>query len=208
MVHTTLLVREAQQGKRQALEDLFTRYLPRVRQIVALRLGRKMREFTEEEDLVQDAMLRAFQGLDRFEQRTEGSFRNWLARCVEHAIVDRGRRERAGKRGGGNVRRLGDFGSESLHDSVFADPRMGPKTAFLVKEGAKEFDSKLERALLGLSPRDRELVVLRHLCKMSYEEVAQELGLESGSTARRACARAVLKLSERLGLDGENDPPR
>lgn len=37
--HTVSLVKKAQDGDRQAMEDLFVRYLPRVRQIVALRLG-------------------------------------------------------------------------------------------------------------------------------------------------------------------------
>ncbi len=42
---TTCLVLAAQGGDRDALEGLFRRYLPRVRQIVALRLGYSLRDF-------------------------------------------------------------------------------------------------------------------------------------------------------------------
>src|SRR5262245_12995939 len=93
-VETILLVRAAQRGDAEALEALFTRYLPRVRQIVALRLGWRLRQLLEVDDIVQEVLLDAFQGLGQFEPRSEGSFRNWLARTVEREIVDTSRTEK------------------------------------------------------------------------------------------------------------------
>ena len=79
---TLELVGAAQKGDRSALEALFERYLPRVRQIVAVRMGRRLNQVVEFDDIAQDVLLKVFQGLDRFEQKSEGSFRNWLANCA------------------------------------------------------------------------------------------------------------------------------
>ena len=75
---TVFLVRDSQRGSRQSLENLFARYLPRVRQMVERRLG-WLRRCVEAEDIVQDAMLKAFKALGRFEHRANGSFGNWRA---------------------------------------------------------------------------------------------------------------------------------
>ena len=83
---TTCLVLAAQGGDRDALEGLFRRYLPRVRQIVALRLGYSLRDFADSEDLVQEALLNVFRNLDRFGARSEGRFRYWLTRCVANSM--------------------------------------------------------------------------------------------------------------------------
>lgn len=188
--NTTVLVSAARDGDRLALERLFERYLPRVRQIVAVRMGKRLRAIAEVEDLVQDAMVKVLQGLGSYEPRSEGSFRSWLARCVQNAIVDRAREQEAAKRGAGKLRRFADLGSTRLSDSVFAgkDP-----TASAILRG-KEFEERLEEALLGLEEHQREIIVLRYLCEMPYEEVASAMGFQEVTSARRACARAVHKL--------------
>ena len=194
LMQTTCLVRSAKAGDRQALEDLFARYLPRVRQIVALRLGERQRRFIEAEDIVQEAFLKALQGLERFEHRSEGSFRNWLARCVECEIVDSVRRLKARKRGGGKVRLFGDFCTESLFSSVFAGREPTPSK---VAE-AREAEERIEEAILELPEHYREVIILRQLCEMSYAEVASLMGFVQEETARKACSRAIQKLKRAL----------
>ena len=193
---TVVLVRDAQKGDRDALDSLFDRYLPRVRQIVALRMGQRLRQFTELDDLAQEALLSAFQGLERFEHQSEGSFRNWLARCVECAIVDCRRGADAAKRGGGNVRLFGDIDTEGFLSGIL--PGEGPTPSEVVK--AKELEETLETALLKLPEHHRELIVLRHLCQMSYAEVAKAMNFAKEDSARRGCARALQKLREAAGL--------
>ena len=62
---------------REATEALFARYLPRVRQIVALRLGRRPSRFAEHEDIVQEVFVEAMEGLVKLKK--DGSFGSWLA---------------------------------------------------------------------------------------------------------------------------------
>jgi hypothetical protein len=73
-IETTLrLVRGAKSGDRKSLEDLFARYLPKVRRIVALRLGCTLRDFAAYEDMVQEGLLRAFEKLEQFQELSEGA---------------------------------------------------------------------------------------------------------------------------------------
>jgi RNA polymerase sigma-70 factor (ECF subfamily) len=189
---TIQLVQAAKGGDRASLEKLFARYLPRVRQIVALRLGQRLSQFIEHEDVAQEVLLKVFQGLERFEERSESSFRHWLSRCVECEIVDQSRRAAARKRGGGQVRRFADCGQESFLSSILADSGPSPSAALR----AAEVELQLEQAILKLPKHHREVVILRYLCEMPYDELAKQLGLAQEATARKACSRAVERLRE------------
>jgi RNA polymerase sigma-70 factor (ECF subfamily) len=195
-VETTLLVRAAQAGDAAALESLFARYLPRVRQIVALRMGWRLRQMVDVDDVVQEVLLDAFQGLDKFTPRSEGSFRHWLARCVEREIIDSARTQTRKKRGGGAVRRFSDYDSTLLGSSIFGADPTSPSAGVRVDE----LGQRLEEALLQLPAYQRDLIVLRALCGMSYAEVAAELGISREETVRVAYSRALRQLEERLGL--------
>lgn len=195
-MQTTLrLVRGAQAGDRRALDDLFARYLPRVRRIVALRLGCPSKDFAAYEDLVQESLLRAFEKLDQFEEQSEGTFYHWISSCVASAMNLHFRKAGARKRGGGKVKALSDLGEAGLTASIFSSSEPGPRT----RASARELEEKIEAALLALKSHHREVIVLRHLCGMSSEEVARALGFSSGATARKVLERAMAELKERLG---------
>lgn len=203
---TERLVFDAKAGDRAALEALFARYLPRVRQIVALRLGRRLRDLLELDDVVQEVLASALKRFDRFKQTSEGGFRHWLARMVERHITDQARRFAARKRGGGRVRRAGDLPSSVLSGSMAAGRHPSPSEVAM----ARETEERLEKALLALSERDRELIVLRKLCGMSYEEIAETLGTPGeAENVRRAFSRALWRLAKELerpnGANGRRD---
>ena len=191
---TMALVQSAQEGSDEALDELFARYLPTVRQIAALRMGFRMRQMLDVEDIVQDSLLAVLRGIDRFEHSSEGSFRNWLSNCVECAVIDNSRRAAAKKRGEGKVRRFGDYRSEQRLSSVFAG---GGPTPSQIAQGA-EFEEILEDALLKLPKHYREVLIQRQLCEMSYKEIADSMGFTEEATVRKACSRAAKKLKELL----------
>ena len=193
---TVRLVKAARGGDRRALGDLFSRYLPRVRQIVALRMGWRLQQITDIEDMVQQVLMRLLEGLDRFEARSEGAFRNWLARCVECEIVDHARHHGRKKRGGGQVRRLADFDTSVLSSSIFADHQPSPSE--LAQAG--ELAERIEEALLGMPEHQRELIILRAVCGMSFSEVAEEMRISREGTVRVGFSRAMKKLKELTDL--------
>jgi RNA polymerase sigma-70 factor (subfamily 1) len=200
-LNTQNLVQAAQRGDVRALDDLFARHLPVVRQVVALRLGRRLRQLVDLEDIVQGAVVRALEGMKTFEHRSEGSFRHWLAACVEQEIIRHSRREGAQKRGGGKVRRFRDYSTTLLQTSVL--PGKEPTPSHLA--AARETEERIEAALLELPVHHRELIILRRLCGLSYAEVAQAMGFEQEGTARVAISRALAKL--RGLLEAPDGPP-
>ena len=195
---TIELVQSAQSGNAEALEELFTRYLPTVRQIAALRMGYRMRQMLDVEDIVQEALLSVLRGIDRFEHNSEGSFRNWLSNCVECAVIDHSRRASAKKRGEGKVRRFGDYNASQRLSSAFAG---GGPTPSQIAQGT-ELEELLEDALLKLPEHYRQVLVQRQLCEMSYKEIAESMGFTETATARKACSRAAKKLKDLLEPDG------
>ena len=189
---TTWLVSAAQGGDRRALEGLFARYLPRVRQIVALRLGRRSRDIEELEDIVQEALLNVFQNLRKYRKMSEARFRSWIAACVTNSVRAHVRGARALKRS--STLPCYPYPADDLAAAVLSDSP-GPRE---VAEG-EELADRIEGALLGLKPAYREAIILSRLCEMSSEEVAAAMGLPSAAAARKLLSRAVEKLREMLG---------
>ena len=185
-----LLVRSAQGGDPQAREALFLRYRPWVMQVVALRMGRPLREIADCEDLVQETLFHAFERLESFEYRSEGSFRRWLAEIVHRRVADLWRSVHAQKRGEGRQPRRGASGSV-LSASLFEGNLPTPSQAAM----GRETEERIEDALLALEDRDRRVIELRRLCELSYVEIAESMELPTEGAARALFARALAKLS-------------
>ena len=194
---TELDVRAAKEGSARAMEELFQRYLPQVRSIVAARMGRRLQDVLDLEDMVQESMRLAIEGLENFEYRSEGSFRSWLAMCVENAIRNESRKQGTKKRGAGQVQRVADLPQTRLSETLFPAEPAGVSRA--VRE--REEEDRLEAALLQLAPRYREVIALRAFGEMSYRDIAATMNLPSENTANALFVRARRKLL-RL-LDGE-----
>ena len=203
-IRTVSLVRAAQEGDLRAREQLFSRYLPRVRVMVALRMRKSLRQILDLDDLVQDCLLRVLKDLDRFEDQAEQSFYNWVAKCVEREVIDCSRRHQAKKRGAGRVRRFSDYDTTVLICAIF---KPAPTPTQVVR--SNELAERIVDALIAVPKHDRELIGLRQFCGMSYQEIAQELGLKEEATARKAVSRARRKLAEMVfgKSEGRTVPP-
>ncbi len=195
---TMRLLVASQDGDRKALDALFERCLPRVRRIVSLRIGTRLRSLYDRDDLVQGAMLRAFRGLSGFKEQSPAMFQNWLARCVESELVDTYRAEHAKKRRGETEVALR---TEDVMLSSIIDSRM-PTPSWLAR--ARELEERVEAALLKMPKHHREAIILRHLCGYSYEEIADAMGFEREVNARMAVSRAVKRLREWLDRESSD----
>jgi RNA polymerase sigma-70 factor, ECF subfamily len=129
-------------------------------------------------DAVQEAFLDAFRAIGRFDQGRQ--FYPWL-----YAIL----RNRCFKllacRKGIEVSSLEEIQTEILAPTSSLSP---------------EELLALERALLALSPEDRELITLKHLDGLSYRELAERLGIAEGTVMSRPYY-ARQRLRERLTFD-------
>jgi RNA polymerase sigma-70 factor (ECF subfamily) len=135
------------------------------------------------DDAVQETLLRAWRGVDRFEGRA--SLRSWLYRIATNVCVDavHGRSRRPA---------LIDDWAELAHEAPDADPA----ELSVAREN-------LRLALIALNclpPRQRAVLLLRHVLCWRASEVAQALGM-SVAAVNSSLYRA------RATLDG-TDPDR
>jgi RNA polymerase sigma-70 factor (ECF subfamily) len=157
-----VLVREAQGGSEEALEELFRRHWRRAHRAAFLVVG----DASAAEDIAQESFLAAIRALDRFDRRRP--FGPWLHRITVNRAIDFAR-----------ARKL-------RRESVLADALEGgaPADAGLSDE--------LIAALSGLSPEHRAVIVLRYLLGYTPGEIGEILGLPRGtvnSRMRRALDR-------------------
>jgi len=159
----TFLLARARQGDLAAFETVVRRYQRRVYG-VALRI---VRAHDVADDVAQEAFVRAWRSLDRFELGRP--FGPWVCRIAANLAVNHVRSPRAREEGL----------PEGYAETRSSDP--GPLGAVLDAE-AREV---LDEAMGGLSPEQRAVFVLRAVEDMSYEEIAGALGISQGTVMSR-----------------------
>ena len=122
------------------------------------------------EEAAQEAFLSAWQGLPFF--RGDSAFSTWLYRLASNACVDLLRKE-------------GRHQGPSLDDEAVSaevpDTRPMPEAA----AEQKELRAQIEAGLRTLSPEHREVLILREIQQLSYDEIADALSLDLGTVKSR-----------------------
>jgi RNA polymerase sigma-70 factor (ECF subfamily) len=149
------VVREAQRGSSEALEELFRRHWRRAHRAAYLVVG----DSAAAEDIAQESFLAAIRALDRFDRRRP--FGPWLHRIAVNRSIDFARAR--------GLRR----------ESATADP---PAAA---APSSASISDELRRGLAELSPEHRAVVVLRYLLGYTPGEIGEMLGLPRGTVNSR-----------------------
>ncbi len=84
---TELLIEKAQGGDRAAFEVLVDRYRSQLWSFIELRLKEPLKRQVEIDDVFQETLLRALQGLSRFEWQGEDSLLRWLRGITGNVIL-------------------------------------------------------------------------------------------------------------------------
>jgi RNA polymerase sigma-70 factor (ECF subfamily) len=132
------------------------------------------------EDLTQEVFVRVFRSLERY---TPGTFEGWLHRITTNLFLDTVRRK---------ARIRFDALPENSHDRL-AGREPSPAEA----HADAMFDGDIQAALDALSPEFRAAVVLCDIEGLSYDEVAEVLGIKIG-TVRSRIHRGRSQLREAL----------
>ena len=178
--HSLRLFRSAQKGDRAAFDDLAGQFRARLTTLVRVRLGSSLRGKVAVEDILQEALLRAFQAIERAEFDTERAFFGWLATITERTIIDLARRQAA--------RPVSSLDHEVSCGSVSASRGLRREERF----------ERLQRALDGLSPEHREVIVLARLEGLPFKEIAQRMNRSHGAVAN-LLSRALTNLRSSFG---------
>ena len=174
-------------GDTDAFEALVTEYEKNV-----YNLALKMTGNTEDAaDLSQETFIKAFHSLGCF--RGDSKFSVWLYRIVSNVCLDFLRRR--SRRQTVSLSMEDEDGEETQLD--IPDERQTPEL-LLEKRMTRE---AVRRGLAQLPPEPRQILLLREIQGLSYEEIASVLGMESG-TVKSRIFRARKKLCAFLLADG------
>jgi RNA polymerase sigma-70 factor (ECF subfamily) len=172
------LIESVLQGRSDAFGELVAPHLRSLTRFATIRL----RNESEAEDVVQQAVLRAYCALGQF--RREASFKTWLSRIAFNEVVHM-RRGKAAT----NVRPLLE-----THADRLADPCRLPDMQIQRRQEME----RLHRALLGLPEKYRVVVQLRDLQELSIVATARSLSLTVATVkTRHHRARKLLMRSLR-----------
>lgn len=188
----TRLIRRVLAGDADAFEPLVTENQTRAYQLAVRLLGSE----SDAADAVQEAFLKAYLSLKDF--RGDSRFSVWLYRLVNNVCIDM---LRARKRQDAVSLEQEDEDGE-LRELDIPDDRFDPAA---LAERAE--DRAAVRAALAALPADcREILTLREIGGLRYEELAETLRLEPG-TVKSRLNRARKKLCAILLADGNFSPP-
>jgi RNA polymerase sigma factor (sigma-70 family) len=120
------------------------------------------------EDLTQEVFVRVFRSLPSY---TPGTFEGWLHRITTNLFLDMARRKQRIRFEG-----LGEETAARLGDG-------GPSPAQAFDD--RHLDSDIQDALKALAPEYRAAVILCDIEGLSYEEIADTLGIKLGTVRSR-----------------------
>lgn len=175
------LIRRAQSGDRRAFEALLAQVRPRA-MAVALRV---LRNPDDAEDAVQDAFVKIWRYLGRFEGRS--SFTTWVHRIVMNASLDLVRRQSCRPAAAvdeepGREREVVEMGEQETPEEQLLQAARG---------------QVVRAALEVLSPVHRQAITLREFDDCSYDEIAAAAGCPVGTIMSRL-HHARRKLADEL----------
>jgi RNA polymerase sigma-70 factor, ECF subfamily len=125
----------------------------------------------EAEDAAQEAFLRAYSQLHRYDPARP--FKTWLFAIASHHCIDRLRRR--------HVTWLGIDEEPLLTHPALRESRPGPEQTVV----RREEEAAVQAALAVLAPGDRSAIVMRYWYDMSYEEIARATGSTSSAIKSR-----------------------
>ena len=149
------LVRDAQRGSTDALEELFRRHWRRAQRAAFLVVG----DGAAAEDIAQESFLAAIRALDRFDRRRP--FGPWLHRITVNRAIDFARAR-----------------------ALRGESALSPSAERAATEPG-EISDDLVAALAALKPEHRAVIVLRYVLEYAPGEIAEILGLPRGTVNSR-----------------------
>lgn len=200
---TIELVRLAQSGDRDALERVLDRYYDRVRRAVSIRMGPRVRSWTDSVDIMTRTFMKALEKFDVFEMRNESSLMRWLVKIAEGMIHDAADERNAARR---NPDREQPIDFQSADRTAVHAPLPDPATSLTQAIGRNEDRELVDRAIGSLDPDDREVLLQYYYLDTTWEEIAEQQGLlsagdddqrrtQAADTVRKRAAAARARLA-------------
>ncbi|HRJ48625.1 MAG: hypothetical protein RLZZ129_768 [Verrucomicrobiota bacterium] len=186
-----MLVDRFKNGDQAAFDEMVSRYWDRIYSMV----NQLLRNTQDAEEVTQDAFIRAHRGLANF--RGESAFSTWLYQIATNLARNRywywWRRKRDQTISFDQP--VGSDNETTLAEIIPAELETPDDITV-----TQEFVDKIAEGMAKLSAKHREILTLRNIKNLSYEEIATILNLSVG-TVKSRIARARESLRAKLGDD-------
>ena len=190
------LIERCLRQENAAWDQILARYRRKVFHIAYKFTGKH----DEAEDLSQEIFLKVFRSLDKFHR--DADFSTWLSSVARNYCIDRYRASKREK--------------EVLVDDLLAFDQATASAGSNPQRSLEDRDRRsfLRRGLDRLPEKLREAVVLRDLQGLSYQEMAERLGLPEGTVksrinrGREELARLLLKAQQPARRSSPRPPGR
>lgn len=173
------IIARARRGDADAFEQLVVAYRDQVFRLALRMCGNE----ADADEVAQEAFLSAWKALPNF--RGDSRFSTWLYQLTSHAAIDLMRRKKR------------QIAAEDITEVSAPDPAPGPQQ----QAEQSETRQAVRDAMAQLSPEYRQIVVLRFLQELSYEEIGAVLKLPPG-TVKSRLNRAKAQLKDILSKSG------
>ncbi len=191
-----ILVQRVRSGDQRAFKQLVERYQ---RKVYAVAYG-MLKDKEEAKDVTQEAFIKVYRYLDHF--KGDASFYTWLYRITSNICIDAMRRKNASKADG-----HAEFDEAVRMDTSEANlgalgSKLGtnPQKSMLRKELAE----KIAAAFQEIPEEHRNILLLREVEGMSYDDLARTLQIPKGTVMSRLF-HARLKMQKVLNAYVELD---
>jgi RNA polymerase sigma-70 factor (ECF subfamily) len=177
------LVRQAQQGDKDAFAELYEAYFDRIYRYVVIKIGNK----TEAEDMTQQVFLKAYQSIRSYKWKGV-PFSAWLFRIAHNQIVD-------------------FFRKQSKRPTVRLEESTVVSSDNPLHTVESRFDiERLRAATLQLTSAQQEVISLRFAGGLAIAEVARTMGKSEGAV--KALQHSAVAALRRVLLVGEGSNER
>ncbi|REK15731.1 MAG: RNA polymerase factor sigma-70 [Planctomycetota bacterium] len=174
------------------LLELYRNYLT---VLATTQFDRRLRQRVSPSDLVQDALLAAHRDFRQFNGDSERQFLAWLRQilihCLHHAIDMHVKAKRRDVRCEVSIDQAATALDRSAMNLAEMLPDRAPSPSAPLR--ARERAVTVANRLAGLRPAYREVIIMRNLQGLSFDEIAQRMDRNSGAV-RMLWLRAVEKL--------------
>ncbi len=178
------LIERCLKGDQRAWDEIVRLYWRKVFNVAYKFVGRQ----DEAEDLAQDIFLKLFKSLKTFDRRA--NFSTWLISVSRNLCIDHYR----------SMRREHDVVTHDVDVVLLARPSALDSPQVVLER--RDRVALLRAALDALAPSLRTAVMLRDIQELSYQEIAERLGVPEGTVksrinrGRTELARQIARLRE------------
>jgi RNA polymerase sigma-70 factor (ECF subfamily) len=184
-----LLIEQAQNGNREAFEELVRKHDRDILRLAFHMLGNR----EEAREVFQETFLKAFRSLNRF--RFESSFYTWIYRIATNVSLDHLRKRQTLRERSPMNPTLKPSGRPALKDTLAATTYYSNPERRLY---GREIGERIQEALKTLSEKERLVFELRHYQGLRLRMIGEIMG-STEETAKNYLFRATQKLRAQLG---------